>query len=168
MNQNEWFEQIHNKYRDKIFGFVKRMVYDDAAADDVVNETFIRLFKKGMEVDEYVVKWLYRVARNLSYQYIETNVRYTCLDREKYETTVFDESVLPLENIKHGENVKDLFVCIEQLNPKHKKVIELRYFKNLPYKDIGDIMKETEGNVGFMLNAAIKKLRIHMEACLEK
>jgi RNA polymerase sigma factor (sigma-70 family) len=167
MNHDEWFKNAYAKYSEKVFGFVNKMLNSDIAAADIVSETFIRLYKKGPEVDGYLIQWLYRVSRNLTYQYIQDNVRYTILSEDDYKNELFEDAP-PIDKIRLRENIADMFKCIDRLNEKHKKVIELRYFKNLPYKDISDIMKETEGNVGFMLNAAIKKLKVYMDECIEK
>ena len=67
----ERFERYLEQFRRPIFSYVLRLVNDEGAAEDIAQETFVRLFQELDRIrDETALAWLYRVARNLVTDYV--------------------------------------------------------------------------------------------------
>ncbi|MCC6574654.1 MAG: sigma-70 family RNA polymerase sigma factor [Planctomycetes bacterium] len=67
----ERFDRYLEQYRRPIFSYVVRLLHDEAAAEDIAQETFLRLFNELDRIrDETASAWLYRVARNLVTDYL--------------------------------------------------------------------------------------------------
>ena len=135
---------IYTRYKRGLYAFCIRLLVDDASAQDAVHETFLKLFKAaaGIEKGGALKTWLYRTARNESFQLLRRNGRRVEADAESLwinETPLSllddSDSAIVVRNVLHG------------LKAEYREVLLLREYEQLSYAQIADITSSTESSV---------------------
>lgn len=144
-------ELIYKQYVDYIYGFIYGMVQNKAVAEDLLQDTFVKVMKSDIDKIENMKAWLITVARNTVYDHWR---------REKRKL-----NLMPFVRRKRRDiDLKlDIERGIEKLSPKLKEVIILREINQLNYKEIADILDVEIGTVKSRLNRARKELRDSLE-----
>lgn len=139
-----WYEA----HRVGIYRFALSILKDPAQAEDVLQETFVRLLQAerlrlapGMEK-----AWLYRVARNLCYDHLRARKRETPGDREVPDGT-------GLEFIE----------LLAPLTKTEREIVSLKILGRLTHREIGAVLHLTEHTAKKRYERAIQKLRTAME-----
>lgn len=144
------FERYLQKYRGPIFSYVFRLLRDESAAEDLAQETFVRLFKELDNIrDQTASAWLYRVARNLVTDYIRKKrpVTFTVLKGRMPEDDE-DGPALQFEHPGRGPAAtttnNELKQLIEQalaaMSPKFRDVLELVDVQQLTHEEAAEIL----------------------------
>jgi len=144
-------EEIYRRYHRPIFSYVVRNYLRKEQAEDIVQETFLRVYRgrKGYEPTAKFSVWLYRIARNLcideSRRYWNRNVT------REGDAALDDDQQSPLDLVQTGEadvrkkmdeatDLKTIHNAINQLSPEQREVILLNKFQGLSYQEIGEII----------------------------
>lgn len=152
MDDNELCRYI-KLYHQTVYRVVFSCLHNEAEADDIVQETFVKLFNsnKSFSSDEHCKAWLIRVAINLSKDLLRS-FRYT-------HTEALDESV-PAEDCAERE----LADALSKLSSKYRAVIHLHYFEGYSAKEIAKILGVTVTTVTTRLARGREKLKALMTA----
>jgi RNA polymerase sigma factor (sigma-70 family) len=139
--------------------YATRLLNNRAAAEDVVQDTFIklmRLWEDGLRPSEHLKAWLYRVTHNEAVDHIRRESRLHLLHTRQAEEPT---EACP-DGVHCGDDERRQLVLshMRQLDPREQQVLLLRLEEGLSYKDIGRITGRTEGNVGNILHHAVKKV----------
>ena len=138
-------------------------------ARDAVQDTFIRLHRQDPEAVEAKVKsWLFTVCRNRCFDILKKEKRMIAIDDEQI-ASVPEERDDPARALRHAEDreqvadhLRELVDQIEQLPPRQREVMRLKFQGDLSYKEIGEALGITTSNVGFTIHSAMKRLRAAM------
>jgi len=142
------FEDLYKTYRIRMLKFVEKIVYCPNRSEDIVQEAFARLTKQDYEkIKDHVMQWLFTVCRNLSFKLKAKEKRYVTLLED--DSDIIDEAKNPSESLDFSEQKENLLKCIERLSPLQKKVIKLRYLKQLNNPEIAKTLKITVNAVSF-------------------
>lgn len=157
----EIWEEFYHSYRKEVFFLALSCVQNPHQADDIAQDVFLKLYKtlnKGKEI-ENIKGWLYR-----------STVR-TCLDFKKsFWNKIFskkEEVDIPLKEEKEifeEEDFKNLNKNLNKLPPKQRIAISLRFYKEMPIKEVAQNMGISESSVKTHLSRGLKNLRKIMEA----
>ncbi|MDQ3141238.1 MAG: RNA polymerase sigma factor [Bacteroidota bacterium] len=154
------FRSLMDKYKEKMYWHVRRMVLNHDDADDVLQNTFIKVFRS---IDQFEQKsslytWLYRIATNETLTFLNRNKKwqYDSLDN-------FDEhpaiASLKADSYFNGDEVQlKLEKALLMLPEKQKLVFQMRYYDEMSYKDISASLDTSEGALKASFHHAIKKL----------
>lgn len=146
---HEAFAQLIDLYKTQVFNICLRMVRIPADAEDLAQEAFIRAYTNidKYEIDKKFSTWLYRIATNLSIDYLRKKKPGVYLDAELPGTDGYTMSSqlssgdpLPEEQIIQSETNNWLHSEIEQLPPKYRAAIILKYIEDLSVKEISEIL----------------------------
>ncbi len=146
-------EQIFLDYHDYIFKYIYGMVQNRAEAEDLLQDTFIKVMKAA---DKDIRNWksyLITIARNTVYDHWRKR-------KNKLSLDLFDK--LKTKN-KDIELKLDIEKGIKNLSPKLKEVIILREINQLDYKEIADILEIEKGTVKSRLSRAREELKNFLE-----
>lgn len=139
----------------ELLRYAAGLLNDLHAAQDVVQNTFIKLFQKwapGMRPTEALRPWLYRVAHNEAVDHLRREQRLRFLHlRQAHDPT---DQPDPL----HDGQLEQVLAAARKLDPAEQQVLLLRLQQGLSYHDISRITGRSEGNVGCLLHHAVKKL----------
>lgn len=157
------FSFLVDRYSPQLYAVIRRMVYRHEEADDVLQDTFVKVWRyigtfKG---ESKLSTWLYSIATNeaLSHLRKEKKMRRLPLTTEEYDLT----QILMSDPYFDGDLAEaQLFKAIDQLPEKQKLTFELRYFQDLPYKEISEITGTSEGALKANYHHAVKKIKKEM------
>lgn len=154
------FNELVLRYKEKIFDMILRMVRNKEDAKDLSQETFVKAYYglKDFRAESSFFTWITRIALNLCINFKK---------REKFRSFIsfFDlKKPVLIENSSSRDVVKgELTQAIDEavlcLPPKQRMVFVLRYYQNLSFQKIAEILEKTEGGVKSNYFQAIKKLK---------
>jgi RNA polymerase sigma-70 factor (ECF subfamily) len=159
-------EAIVTAHETALLRYAARILNNGAAAQDVVQNVFIKLFRAWpvqAEAAGQLRAWLYRVTHNEAVDHIRRESRLRLLhERQALETAdaVFDAPDCPNPAEERKRLVRQ---CLARLHPRERQVVVLRLQEGLSYTEIATVTGRTEGNVGNILHHAVKKLAKHVK-----
>jgi len=151
------FEAVITAHESVLLRYVTRIVNDAAAAQDVVQETFVKLFRawrNGARPTDNLRPWLYRVAHNTAIDYIRHESRLHRL----HEQAALERAAPDQNPGDPPERVHIVLDHLRRLDPAEQQVLLLRMQEGLSYREISLITGRTEGNIGCILHHAVKKI----------
>lgn len=121
---------LYDKYSDALYGVVLRMCRDEGKAEDLLQEVFLKIWKK---IDQYSAAkgkfytWAYRIARNTTLNELRKSSNLIQnLDLSVYENKASEDTV---------QDFSQLNGVLKRLEPQHQKVIELVYFQGFTHRE---------------------------------
>lgn len=163
-DQQHGFRQLVRRYQEQLYWHIRRMVVTHADAEDVLQETFVRVFRglHGFKRDSSLKTWLLRIATNEALRHLERNSgagEHVQLDS--------DDNVVQLTADEHFdysdlEAVK-LQQAIHSLPPKQQVTFNLRYYDELGYDDIARITDSTAATAKVNYHIAKQKIIQHLK-----
>lgn len=147
-------------YQSSLLRYATRVLNSEDAAQDVVQEAFIRLNENLDKIAERGVPlkgWLFRTTHNAAVDYIRKESRRRLLhDRQSKQADLFrPDSAAQTER---DERQALVMQHLNTLKPKEREVLVLRLQEGMPYKEIAAVLKRSEGYVGTLIHTATKKL----------
>lgn len=144
------FAELVDLYKDKLFHLAYRMLGNAQEAEDIVQETFIRVYKnlKRYDSTHKFSTWIYRIASNLCIDRLRKK-RHTSysLDADMKEGEGLDgysmlaaDDASPEDQLALSETQQQIRQAIEKMPEKYRTVIILRYLQDLSLKEISDIL----------------------------
>jgi RNA polymerase sigma-70 factor (ECF subfamily) len=155
------FEIIVSQYEAQLLRYVSRMVYNFDLAEDVVQETFIKLFKKWKEElvpSPQISSWLYRVAHNKAIDMIRKENRRINHQNHKAEFDKIDLEMFNKGDKEISSKALDAAKILNSLTPEEKQLVILKVYEKKSYKEISEITNLSTGNIGFKLHHIMKKM----------
>jgi RNA polymerase sigma factor (sigma-70 family) len=153
------FTGIVKRYQEKIYWQVRRMVINHEDADDVLQNVFIKAWNglDNFREDSKLSTWLYRIAVNESLTYLE--------QQKKRASFSFEDVAETLENKLQAEKGFDeskavwkLQLAIQQLPEKQRVVFNLRYFEEMGYEEMSELLDTSVGALKASYHHAVKKI----------
>ncbi|MFD2616114.1 RNA polymerase sigma factor SigW [Terrilactibacillus laevilacticus] len=162
------FAEVVDMYKNGVYNICLRMVGNRQEAEDLSQEAFIRAYTK---IDKYDVErkfstWLYRIATNLSIDYLRKKKPSVYLDADLPGTEDFtlksqlaDGEPLPEESIVNSETQALIQQEINQLPLKYRSAIVLKYIQDMNLKEISEILNIPVGTVKTRIHRGREALR---------
>ena len=133
--------------------------HDDA--DDVLQSTFIRAWRNmpNFKGDSKIFTWLYRIATNESITFLNKKKTKVVFSMDDDTSTNWNETIAaPTPLLDSAEIVQKLETAIAKLPEKQRIVFSMRYYDEVPYKEMSDILGTTEGALKASYHHALKKI----------
>ncbi|MCK9443701.1 MAG: sigma-70 family RNA polymerase sigma factor [Tissierellaceae bacterium] len=151
--------ELVNLYGNKLLKTLYLMIKDEKEAEDIVQETFIRVFKyiDGFKGDSSIYTWIYRIAQNIAKDRLSSRMATVHYEDMEIEPEYVEDTLI---------GKIDREILREQLNNLkfiYKQVIVLFYFEELSIKEISEILDEKEGTVKSKLSRGRDLLRKALE-----
>lgn len=156
-SQNLNMEGAMEQYQTALLRYATRVLNNEDAAQDVVQEAFIRLHGNIDDIAERGVQlkgWLFRTTHNVAIDYIRKESRRHLLHLR--QAAQF-EPYAP-EPSTGEERYALVLQHLNVLKPKEREVLVLRLQEEMSYKEIAAVLKRSEGYVGTLIHSATKKL----------
>jgi RNA polymerase sigma factor (sigma-70 family) len=157
--REQGFTQLVKKYQEKIYWHIRRMVIDHADADDVLQNTLIKIWKglENFREESQLFTWLYRIATNETLSFLA--------QQQRKATQSLDEITESLANkvkadIHFNANQLEwrLQLAIQELPEKQRVVFHLRYYDAMPYEEMSKVLDTSEGALKASYHHAAKKI----------
>ena len=159
------FRELVGRYDQRLLNFIYRLIGDRERSEDLVQETFIRVYKhlKRFDPDKKFSTWVYTIASNLAKNELRNRTRNPIILFQQIVKD-WEDDHKPLEFIDHATRPDDLYMkrhlkelvekAIERLPAHHRVVFVLRETEGKSYEEIADITKCSRGTVKSRLNRA--------------
>lgn len=157
--RNEAFNLLLKKYQQKLYWHIRRMVVDHDDADDLIQDTFVKVWKNlpGFRSDAQLYTWMYRIA---------TNECITFLNKKKQKNNI------PLDDVAYelADTLADstyfngdqamlkLQQAILTLPEKQRLVFNMKYYDDMKYEEMSDVLGTSVGALKASFHLAVKKI----------
>lgn len=171
------YEELFRQYRQRIFGLGYRLLKDEDAALEIVQEAFIRAYESLAQYrgDSGFYPWIRRIATNLAIDYLRASRH---LAEVSFDETLYgeghDEAVpshqekcSPVKSAELSEFSQAIWTALDQLSENHRTVFVLYAVEGLMYREIAQVMNCSIGTVMSRLHYARRKLQALLEPYLE-
>lgn len=154
------FEPLYRKYYDAILRYLKQRVEDPEQAHDVASQVFIKAIKNISKYEDRGVpfgSWLYRIAKSELYQSFREMQSNKTVSMEHVQIPTFDTLFFDNQEFEYNQSL--LLSAMQMLKEEQLKLIEMRFFEQLSFKEIGESIGITENNAKVKTFRALEKLR---------
>ncbi|WP_115462105.1 RNA polymerase sigma factor [Winogradskyella aurantiaca] len=157
------FNFLLDTFWNDVYGFQLQRTQNENDAEDITIQSFSRAFDKIDTYNEdYSFKtWLISISKNLHIDLIrkrKSSLSETVNNVEDHIHEIVDESPSPEDNLIKKQNLANLLIQIKKLKPHYQKVIHLRYFQEMSYKEMAKELDEPINNIKVKLLRAKKLL----------
>lgn len=157
------FNFLLDRFWNDVYGFQLKRTENENDAEDITIQTFSKAFDKIETFNEnYTFKtWLISISKNIHIDLIrkrKSSINEKTKDVSKHANDIIDESPTPEDQIIKDQNLAKLLEDIKKLNPNYQRVINLRYFQEMSYKEIASELNEPMNSVKVKLLRAKKLL----------
>ena len=158
--RDEAFRLLLTKYQQKVYWHIRRMVISHDDTDDLVQDVFLKVWKSlsNFRSDSQLYTWLYRIA---------TNESITFLKRKKIRNSISIDDTAGKDMVKKlaespyfdGDKAQmKLQKALLTLPEKQRLVFNMKYFDDLKYEDISEILGTSVGALKASFHIAVKKI----------
>ena len=160
LGDDDAFMKLVDHYSGRLLYYIRRLLEDADRSDDVLQEVWLTVYKKIntlRDASAFSV-WLYRMARNRAIRLLRDENRYVFVGRH-------EESALIDDNRESWlfDDINKLHRVLTTLSPEQKEAIVLRFFEEMSYQEISDIVGCSIGTVRSRIHYAKQELRKKME-----
>jgi len=157
--RNQAFNLLLNKYQQKIYWHIRRMVIDHDDADDIVQDVFIKVWKNlpGFRNDSQLYTWMYRIASNECITFLNKK-------KQKNNISIEDEAynladTLADSSYFNGDAAqKKLQQAILTLPEKQRLVFNMKYYEDMKYEEMSQVLGTSVGALKASFHLAVKKI----------
>jgi RNA polymerase sigma-70 factor, ECF subfamily len=153
--------QLYETHRARVYRTALGITRDERAAEDVLQECFIRLYTYAGSVDPErpLRPWLYRVTVNLCYDWASRRPAKALDDVLEWISGLSSAVPAPDHRTEEQETVQVVREVVAQLPPTHRAVLVLFYMENLSLEEIAQVLDLPVGTVKSRLHYARRRLR---------
>ena len=159
------FNLLIRKYQERVYHLIRKMVIDHDDTDDLVQETFIKVWKNldTFQGDAQLFTWIYRIATNECLRFLKKK-------RRKFLIPVGDvaqELAQKIDSspwIDGNEIQKKLQKALLTLPDKQRLVFNLKYFEEMKYEAMSEITGTSIGALKASYHLAVKKIEAHLHS----
>ena len=154
-------ETLYEMYADRVFRTCFRILGDQAAAEDQVNEVFLRVFEKIGRFDgrSRFSTWLYRLAVNHTLNRLRKRIRWSTKLRDFVQPTEVPAREFPDRSLLRREEEDQVKDLLSLLSPDHRTILVLREIEELGYTEIAAVLGVAKGTVMSRLHRARQELK---------
>ncbi|MDX1278954.1 RNA polymerase sigma factor [Oceanihabitans sediminis] len=157
------FKELVSLYKERLYWHIRHIVKSHDDTDDVLQNTFIKVFRNidNFKGDSKIYSWMYRIATNEAISFINKNAK-------RLQTTNEEAQDLAINNLQsdvyfEGDEIQlKLQKAIATLPQKQQIVFNMRYFQDIKYKDMAEILETSEGALKASYHIAVKKIEDYL------
>lgn len=157
------FRELITLYKERLYWHIRKIVISHDDTDDVLQNTFIKVFKNidKFKGDSKLFSWMYRIATNEAITLLNKNAKRLQTNDEDIQSRAVNN--LTSDVYFDGSDIQlKLQKAIATLPQKQQLVFNMKYFEDLKYKDISDILETSEGALKASYHLAVKKIEAYL------
>ena len=151
---------LMDQYQERLYWHIRRLVVSHDDAQDLLQETFLKVYRSfdSYKGESALYSWLYRIATNVTLSFLRT---------KKLECSSLDD-VRGMESDEYFEFTDEAAVALQKaihsLPPKQQTVFNMRYYDELSFKEIAEVIGSTESSAKANFHFAKTKVCEWMKA----
>ena len=153
------FTEIVNKYQQRLYWHIRRMLVDHEDSNDTLQNVFIRVWNAlaSFREDAQLYTWLYRIATNECLTHIEQQKKRTSVSLNDLESGLSNK-IRADSDFDANKLEWKLQLAIQQLPEKQRVVFMLRYYDEMPYEEMSRVLETSAGALKASYHHAAKKI----------
>ena len=158
------FRELLNIHKERLYWHIRKIVISHADADDVLQNTFIKIHKNidTFKGNSKLYSWMYRIATNESLTFLSKASKRLKISSEELQQQIVDN--LEADVYFDGDHIQiQLQKAIATLPKKQQIVFNMRYFDDIKYKDMSEILDTSEGALKASYHLAVKKIEGYLK-----
>lgn len=163
--QENAFRELVSQYKERLYWHVRKMVLSHDDADDVLQNTFIKIYKNiaSFKGDSKLYTWMYRIATNEAITFLNKKAK-------RKNTTVADVKDNAIKNLQtdvyfEGDAIQlKLQEAIATLPHKQQLVFNMKYFEEHTYEELSEILETSVGGLKSSYHIAVKKITAYVKS----
>ena len=163
--QAKAFEELVNTYKERLYWHVRRIVLDHDDADDVLQNTFIKVYRSidGFKGESKLYSWMYRIATNEALTFLKQKSRKLGVSNDELQERMAD--TLQSDVYFEGDEIQlKLQKALATLPEKQKLVFNMKYFQEMKYEEISEVLETSVGGLKASYHLAVKKIESYLTA----
>ncbi len=161
--KNEGFKELISLYKERLYWHIRHIVKSHEDADDVLQNTFIKVFKNidKFKGESQLYSWLYRIATNEALTHLKQIAKRQQITSEEVNNNALKS--LESDVYFEGDTIQiKLQKAIATLPEKQQLVFNMKYFQDLKYSEISNILETSEGALKASYHLAVKKIEAYL------
>ena len=157
--QNLAFEQLMRLYQKPLYNHIRNIVLNHDDTDDVLQNTFVKIFQnlKNFKGESKLFSWMYRIATNESITFINTKAKKNGTTSESLQSKIVNN--LTSDVYFDGNEIQyKLQKAILLLPEKQQLVFKMKYFEEIKYEQMSEILGTSVGALKASYHHAVKKI----------
>jgi len=148
---------LYENYADALYGVIKKVIADDETAQDVLQETFVKIWRYSKKYDSKKAKlftWLYRIAYNTAIDKIRS-----LKNKTEKEVQIETSSVYKVSFGELNQDVLDIKKHLNTLDEKYQIVINALFFEGMTQQEASDELEIPLGTIKSRLKIGLRELK---------
>lgn len=148
---------LYDNYADALYGVIKKVISDDDTAQDVLQETFVKIWRYSKKYDSSKAKlftWLYRIAYNSSIDKVRS-----LKNKTGKEVQIETSAVYKVSSGELNQDVLDIKKHLKSLDEKYQIVINALFFEGMTQQEASDELDIPLGTIKSRLKIGLRELK---------
>ncbi|MCC9016396.1 MULTISPECIES: RNA polymerase sigma factor [Flavobacterium] len=161
--QNTAFQKLVSDYQKPLYSHIRNIVLNHDDTDDVLQNTFVKVFQylKNFKGESKLFSWMYRIATNEALTFLSQKAKLNGITSEALQNKAIDN--LKADVYFEGDEIQiKLQKAIVTLPEKQQLVFKMKYFEELKYEEIAEILGTSVGALKASYHHAVKKIEIYV------
>ncbi len=157
------FKELVSLYKERLYWHIRNIVKSHDDADDVLQNTFIKVYKNinSFKGESKLFSWMYRIATNEAISFLNKKAKRLQVSNEDVQQTAIEK--LTTDVYFEGDAIQlKLQKAIAKLPQKQQLVFNMKYFEDLKFREISDILETSEGSLKASYHIAVKKIEQYL------
>nr|WP_315148367.1 sigma-70 family RNA polymerase sigma factor [uncultured Flavobacterium sp.] len=157
--QNQAFEKLLKDYQKPLYNHIRNIVLNHDDADDVLQNTFVKVFQNlsKFKGESKLFSWMYRIATNEALTFLNQKAKKSGISSEALQNKTIDN--LKADIYFDGNEIQiKLQKAIVSLPEKQQLIFKMKYFEELKYEEISEILGTSVGALKASYHIAVKKI----------
>ena len=162
--RHEAFKELVSCYKERLYWHIRNLTKNHDDTDDILQNTFIKVYKniKKFKGDSLLYSWMYRIATNEVLSFLNQKAKRLHLTSEGLQNNLIEN--LESDVYFDGDQIQlKLQKAIATLPQKQQQVFNMKYFQELKYREISDILGTSEGALKASYHIAVKKIEDYLK-----
>lgn len=158
------FKELVSLYKERLYWHIRNMVKDHDDSHDVLQNTFLKIFKNinQFKGESQLYSWMYRIATNEAITFLNKKAKRSQISSQELQEHLI--SNLESDVYFEGDEIQlKLQKAIAGLPAKQQQVFNMKYFEELKYREIAEILETSEGALKASYHIAVKKIEEHLK-----
>ncbi len=158
------YTQLVRKYQERLYWHIRRMVVEHEDTNDILQNVFIKVWRNLGEFREEsnLYTWLYRIATNETLTWMDQKKRHAAVSLSGDEN-IFAERLTAQKDFDADQVEWKLQLAIQSLPEKQRLVFNLRYYDEMPYDKMADLLDTSAGALKASYHHAVKKVEASLK-----
>ena len=161
--QEKAFRELITLYKERLYWHIRKIVISHDDSDDVLQNTFIKIYKNinNFKGDSKLFSWMYRIATNEAITHLNKNAKRLQITNEAVQNYAINN--LKADVYFEGDEIQlKLQQAIATLPQKQQLVFNMKYFDDIKYKDMSEVLETSEGALKASYHIAVKKIETYL------